>query len=290
WFADGAGKLRPGSGLWAADLTTGRIVPLALHRAEYDDGFRIYRAPSWSADSGRIAFTAVGSLDRSLIGFALADGRSASFERPDRFGASGYGVFAPTGSKLAFAQAIIRGPSAGRVATIRVVEPGGRVAGCVFRVAPSDYARLCPTDASRHGGRPVQPYVAGLRWTPDGERLLFALGPTASDRERVSLWLLSPLQREEPRRLSPDDGYGYFAPYPIGDRYFGAGRCRGGRYEAVLLSRDGRIMEAHPVPSDDWDWRPDGTAVVCSDNARRAAQPAGLTIVRFARVGVSSLR
>jgi hypothetical protein len=279
----------PGTDVWSYDLRTGRRRPLALHRIGDGESLQTYRSASWSADGSTVAFVGHGRIDRTRVALAVRTSRRLGDVRElgaatDR---SDWPVWAPTGRRLAYAQGVLRGPYAARVAILRVIEPGGRAAFRAVTVTQERYARMCPDDWARHTRRAVQPYITGVRWEAHGRRLFFALTPDALDPERSSIWSVEAMPGATAVRVSPPGDYGYLAPVPLTDGSIGAARIRGSQVEAVLLvpvpTGPCRVRTTVPLPCDDWDWRPDGDAIAVAGPAMTDARRVGLRLLPITR-------
>ncbi len=88
WFTFEDGERLPGTGLWALNLTTGRVTPLALHPKRYLSVFYYYHAPQWSPDGRYLAFAGEGINGQRVI-FVRRKSAPVSITMPTATGRSG---------------------------------------------------------------------------------------------------------------------------------------------------------------------------------------------------------
>jgi len=284
WFTSPAGDRLPGNAIWRFDLRGGHSDGLFVQADPYKGHALTYRSASLSADGHAAVAVARGPMDHSRVLVDVLGRRphDESGELLDDRRDTDWPAWAPYGRRLAYAEGIVRGPHASRVAVLRLSEPGGRNAGRIVTVTAQEYTRLCPTDAARWIGKAVQPYITGVAWSLDGSELYFALTPDANDRSRYSIWRVAPQPRSEramrtagtpslPVRVSPDDGWGYGAPIGLRSGLIGAVRYRDNVMEAVVLKpqpsavglqRPAAVRRICRLEADDWDFRREDGAIV----------------------------
>ncbi len=286
WFTTRNGVRLPGNSLWAFDLDTGRARALFVQPVAHRRSGLCYRSPVWAADGEAAAAVALGPMDHTTV-METVGGRyrhEVSGALPEDGRDSDWPCWSPTGRRLAYAEGVLRGPHAARVAVLRMSELGGSVAGRVVTVTADAYRRMCPTDAARYRDRAIQPYITGLGWMGDGTELVYAVTPDANDLSRYSIWTVQARLGAQPERVSPDDGWGYMAPTALRSGLVGAVRLRNGLTEAVMLDPQRRgsadsVRRLQRLDSDEWDFRGDGRALVVSDAACSPGRRTTLRIV-----------
>lgn len=261
WFPYEDGERLPGMGLWACDLKTGRVEPLAIHPKNYQGDYYYFRAPQWSPDGKRVAFIGEGIYGESALFIRTLPGTEPQVRTPDleRHDDIGWPAWSPDGRRLAFRQGRLRALTADPVETLRSIAPGR-----------AETRRLLTRPRAR---------VAGLAWSPDGAQIAFALTSDVSALQGCAIWVVDADGRGPARRVSPDDGRGYLAPVWIDARTLGALRPLGTEWEAVALPlRGGPLRVLCRLPSSDIDWSPDRRRIVCAMPSE--AKPGASTTLR----------
>jgi Tol biopolymer transport system component len=274
WFTFEDGERLPGTGLWAYDLNTGRMEPLAIRPKKYEDLFYYFRSPQWSPNGKRLAFIGEGMRGETALFVRTLAGTGPRVEMPryDQYSDVDWPAWSPDGRRLVFRQGILRAPTADPIETLRLIEPGGLEARRLTEFG-------LPSGSNPKSKIQNPKYAAGLSWSPDGRRLAFTLTPDALEPDRYAVWVLDAEGSEPARRVSPEDGHGYLAPVWMDGSTLGALRPAGLEYDAVAFSADGgpaRVLCR--LPSDDMDWSPDRRSIVCAIPTK--GKPAGPMTLR----------
>jgi len=265
WFTFEDGERLPGMGLWAYDLGTRRVEPLAVHPRNYDGDYYYYRAPQWSPDGRRVAFIGEGIYGESALLVRTLPGTKPGIAalRLTRYDDAGWPAWSPDGKRLAFRQGFLPALTADPVEMLRFIAPGRTGTGRLFTRARAR--------------------IAGVAWSPDGKRLAFALASDIENPQRYAVYVMAGSGKEALRRVSPNDGRGYLAPVWIDRQTLGALRPSGAGYEAVAIPlRGGPARVLCRLPSDDVDWSPDRRRIVCAIPAR--GRPAAPTTLRVFKI------
>jgi dipeptidyl aminopeptidase/acylaminoacyl peptidase len=299
WFTFEDGERLPGTGLWAIDMLSGRVMPLALHPTRYRSLFYYYHDPQWSPDGRYLAFVGEGINGQRVVCLHPLTGQDAKNVTP-RFDAnedSDWPAWEPqiTGEEapaFIFRQGIRRAFSIPTTETLRRVQPGqphGRSnprSGQWWRLTAAEYAQRLP---AHRAGETVVPRAGHFVWSPDGQTLAFTLTPDANDFTRYELWTLR-RDSGEARRVSPADGRGYFAPVWIGNGRLGALSPRGARCAVVTVDiADRTVRTLGEIESADCDWSPDRRRIVYATPAADAPpNPDSPTTLRMFETGISA--
>ncbi len=287
WIAAGTGVEVPGSAVWWYSFSTGRSYPFATPVQPRETGGEppayCLRSPTVRDDGGFAALVGERPGPETCLMMRPLAMRppGASEIRADEYMLADWPAWEPGGRRLAFAQGALREATADRVASIRVIEPGGLVAFEAVRITVRRYRELCPSDAVLHPNVPPDPWISGVNWSKDGRRIYFALTADATDKARFSLWSVRAEPDGVPVREDPDDGMGYLAPRPYEHEAVGAVCWRRNRAHAVLLAGTRRMDASQDLPSDDLDWSPDASSVVVSAGRPSTASAVGLKLYRI---------
>src|SRR5262249_22739827 len=155
-----------------------------------------YRAPQWSPNGKRLAWLGCGwGWENRLYVRTLAGTRpEQTTSRFDRYDDVGFPAWSPDGRYLTFRHGILRGITADRVETIKLIEPGGQSSRTVFSMAPVRFEAIQnattprPPD-DRNPPPDVVLRICGVGWPPDGNRIAVAIASEIGKPETCALWI-----------------------------------------------------------------------------------------------------
>ncbi len=265
WFTFDDGSRFPGTGIWSADLRTGRVQPVAIHSRRYTSLFYYYHNPCWSPDGRKIAFTAEGINGQRSIGVrTLSAGSPVVIPRFDNYSASDWPAWSPNGSPpsaLALVQSIQRSQGIPRTETIRVVHPGsalssGEIVRLHSRAFDGPAGGLAP-------GQRAMLRAAHLAWSPDASRLAFTLDANPNDAAHAEIWSVNRFGAGL-ERVAPEFPRGLTAPTWLSNKSLGAISPAADGVNAVVIDSGGSAHRVAKLPTADCDWSPDHTRIVCA--------------------------
>lgn len=277
WFTFENGERLPGTSLWAFDTYSGRVTPMALHPAHYTSLFYYYHMPQWSPDGRYLAFVAEGMNGQRRICVHPLQGQRPQQVTPlfDAYDDSDWPVWRPmirhekAGGNLpalAYRQCIRRSKNCPPTETLVTLSPANTATQSstrLWRLPARQYEAVSGDHLQR--GESVSPRIGHLSWSPDGSSLAFSLTRNANDYNCYEVWVLRK-DGSPARRVSPADGYGYFAPVWIDDRMLGALSPKGDRYRVVTIDSDSKqVHELGTIQSADCDWSPDRSRIVYAE-------------------------
>lgn len=261
------GEQFPGLSIWACNTRTARTDKIAVHPRKYDGTFHYFRSPSWSPTGRYFALMGEGVNGETGLSVRPASGGAPDKWEPryDTFADTDWPTWAPASNQLVFRQGILRGPSADRYDTLRLIEPGGNTARRLLTVSPATCRGMLGLPANA----PVDPRLTAPAVSPDGSALAFALWPDPLDSKLTSIWTMSLRSTPVLTRVSPADGLGYTAPTWIDRSRIGATQIGPRGLHAVVLGSavNKPVTVLCPLPSGDYDWSPDRSAIVCAGPA-----------------------
>ena len=267
WFTFDDGERLPGTSLWALTLKSGHAYPLALHPTRYESRYYFYHTPQWSLDGRYIAFVGEGINGQRVIGVRplTPDNAQKVVPRFDTFDDSDWPVWQPLAGlhpALWYRQSIRRSYAVAPTETWRCLRSGEADAshsGEQWRIRAASYSGQVPHPTP---GQPVIPRIGQPVWSSDGRKLAFTLTPDPNDWQRYEIWVYD-TQSRTARRISSQDGRGYFAPVWISRDRLGALSPEGGKYAVVVLDlASGAKKVLGTIESADCDWSPDRSRIV----------------------------
>ena len=277
WFDFDAKDRLPGTGLWALDVATRKSRPLAVHTRRYSGTLYYFRFPQWAPDGRRVAFVGEGVNGQRAIFTRNLDFRDTQ-PRPrfDKFQDSDWPVWKPaqkekrketareTGNNaptLAYRQGIRRAPTTLTTDTLRFLQIGAATGA-----GSTEILRAALPASKRE-----EPRIGHLAWSPDGTEIAFSQTPDAQDFTRCGVIVVG--RDGVARRVSPNDGRGYFAPVWIDGQTIGAlATTKSAVCAVVVLNlKTGAARWIGEIAGADCDWSPDRTRIVYAVPAPEAA-------------------
>ncbi len=279
WFTFPDGQKLPGTGLWAIVLSTGTVLPIALHPKSYHGSFYYYRSPAWSPDGRYFALVGEGIYGQSCI--IIRPTGALSPEKADlvfdRYESSDWPVWRPGTGPDVLAYRMVRSAAlAGSDrALINLLRPGSP------RQAGSGIAWITPNTppiSSTGGGAAMR--VGSIAWSPDGLHIAFTLTPDAADRAASSVWVVN-LKSHKARRIA----FKSAAAVWVGNRTVGYLRKEHGiGWELCVQNiKSGKAHVVGTVPNSDCQWSPSRSEVVYNTNVPQR----GGTTLRVINTGLS---
>lgn len=229
----------------SGDLNT----PLAIHGKDFKGTLTYYRSIVFSPDGRHFAFMGDGEQDESdvfLREFPITN-PDDTIPLYDRYADTDFPSWSPHGNRLAYRQGILRNLTCNRMEELYTI--------------PIGYAKFRRYVIPRK----LPQRIVGIVWNPDGNSILLTLANDPLDVQTYSLWTVK-LSTGKFKRISYNDGSGYFGCSYLTNDYIGALRYRNGNIEAVGINPQNRVTrEIASVTSPDVDWSSSAHALVWSD-------------------------